>query len=331
LIRAAGIFIRKFPSKTKDCALGSKVVRISVPEGIDDHIDILAGLIDSEATPYPDYELVFFHGRFEGFNPDLSIFERNDMPLGQVRSELTYPTRVAYDFHTNTIVVYDPGTAVCAIWSENIESYPYWARATPFRLGLSWIADTFDGEFLHGALIAQGDKGIVLAGKGGSGKSTTAFAAWNADFTLLSDDYFLCESGKMYPVYTRAKLLDASYELIEANLKEFTLNPDIDGQKRILDLDRAALERYRNGVVVDAFVIPKLVEPAGISAVGSGTVMQNLAPYSLCGILGGTSRSMLRIKRAISGKRGYILNLDKSAKKNVGLLYETLTSTVSSR
>lgn len=306
-------------------------MRVTIPDVRDDGIDILSGLIESEPVPYPDYELVFFQGRFDGFEPDLSIFKRKDMPLGQVRSELTYPTRIAYDFHTNTVVVYDPGTAVCAIWSPDISSYPYWARGTPFRLGLSWIADTFDGEFLHGALIAANDEGLVLAGKGGSGKSTTAFASQDAGFDLLSDDYFLYQAGRMYPVYTRAKLLDTSYPLLSANINSITLNPDVEGQKRILDLEPNTLRKYQSGIPVKRFVVPKLADAPGVQTVSSGVIMQNLAPYSLCGILGGTQRSMLRIKRAISDGSGWLLNLSPIASENNALLREILRADLVAR
>lgn len=310
--------------KTKDCALGSKIVKVTIPDISDDGIDILSGLIESEPAPYPDYDLVFFHGSVAGFKPDISNFEPTDMPLGQIRSELSYPTRVAYDFHTNSIVVYDPGTAVCAIWSQDIASYPYWARSTPFRLGLSWIADSFDGEFLHGALISKDEDAVVLAGKGGSGKSTTAIAAQAAGFDLLSDDYFLYESDRMYPVYTRAKLLDSSFEFIPKELNATSLNPDILGQKRILDLNIETLHKYRHGVQVKNFVIPRLSEEHEIKMVSTGFVLRNLAPYSLCGILGGTQRSMLRIKRAVMNKSGWLLNLSSNATQNNELLHKII-------
>lgn len=41
---------------------------------------------------------------------------------------------------------------------------------------------------LHGAVVARGDSGVFLAGRGGTGKSTTAIAAWRAGWNVLSDD-----------------------------------------------------------------------------------------------------------------------------------------------
>lgn len=298
--------------------MGSKVVRITIPKEIDNYgIDILSGLIKTEKSSFPEYELVLMQGRFEGFSPDLSIFKVEDMPLGQVRTELTYPTRIAFDFHTNTIVIYDPSTANCVIWLENPEIYPYWAKGTPFRLGLSWIADSFDAEFLHGALIAHEGEGFVLTGRSGAGKSTTAFAAESAGFSLLSDDYFLYEGNRMFPVYTRAKLHDSSIALLGKDFGKANLNPNVEGQKRIIDLNTNALKKFKSGVKVNHFAIPFFDETPGYQRTSTGMILRHLAPYSLCGILGGTQRSLLRIKRAISDESGWILNLGTNLEDNI--------------
>ncbi len=324
-LRGASLFIREFPTKTKDCLIGSKVVRVTIPREMDEGaFDLLGGLIESTKVPYADYDLVLFHGRFADFSPELSIFKDTDRPLGQVRTELSYPTRIAHDLHSNSVVIYDPDSATAVVWVEEPSQYPYWARATPFRLALSWIADSFDGEFLHGALLALDGRGLMMAGRSGAGKSTTSIAAMSEGFDLISDDFFLYEQGKLFPVYTRAKLHDSSLAILPIELRTRVLNPDLEGEKRILQLDVDLLSKYRNGIEVENFVIPNLGPSTAFQEVTLGAILHNLAPYTLAGLLGGTARSMLRMKRAISSGRGWSLSLSPDLKANSLALKEII-------
>jgi hypothetical protein len=60
-------------------------------------------------------------------------------------------------------------------------------RGKPLHYLLSlWHNDR--GTFVtHGALVARGDAGVLLAGAGGSGKSTTTAACSSADFACVGD------------------------------------------------------------------------------------------------------------------------------------------------
>lgn len=51
-----------------------------------------------------------------------------------------------------------------------------------------FLLGTLDRQPLHGAAIARGGVGIVLAGASGAGKSTLAWAARTRNFTILADE-----------------------------------------------------------------------------------------------------------------------------------------------
>lgn len=52
----------------------------------------------------------------------------------------------------------------------------------------SFVLPFFGLKSLHCAAVAQGDKTILLMGRGGAGKSTTALSLMQSGFALLSDD-----------------------------------------------------------------------------------------------------------------------------------------------
>jgi hypothetical protein len=291
--------------------LGSKSVKVTLPDRTRNvQIDILKGMFELSNCDYPDYGIVFMDSVSTGYTPNTEDLDPYDYPLGQVRSKFTAPFRMAIDVHTGTVSVHDPRSGVVVVWRNDVSNYPYWAAATPFRLPLAWLADTFDGEMLHGAVLVRNQKALVMSGPSGAGKSTSSFMASRNGFEILSDDFFLFEKGRFYPVYRRGKLHDSSITL----LKEFQLNianPNCINQKRIIELNFHNEKQILRGVEAKAFLIPDLKILNGIEEVGPGAVLQNLAPYSMSGILGGVERSLLRTKRAILNTPAYKLNLKK--------------------
>lgn len=298
---------------------GSKSFQVLTGDYVrDDGIDPIEGLLKNNTTEFADYTIVFMDGKSTGFFPNIKQFDRHDAPLGQVRSYLTAPYRVAFDAHSNTIQVHDPASSVVVIWSPDVSNYPYWAAATPFRLALAWIADTFDGEMLHGAAVEKDDKCLILAGRSGAGKSTFSFVARKEGFKILSDDYFLYENDLFYPVYTRGKLHDSSLSLFN-DLNLPIINPVAKNQKRIIKLDQSELEFLTKGIRVKCFLVPNEINGANPQEISSGEVFRHLAPYSTSGLLGGLERSFLRTKRAISNTKAFKVHLKKSEKD---LLYD---------
>jgi hypothetical protein len=288
---------------------GSKSVQVlAKPSCRPDGIDPMNGLIKNFIDDFADYTIIFLDAIATKYTPEIKHFDRHDSPLGQVRTHLTKPYRIALDVHTSTVQVHDPRSAVVVIWCVDVNQYPYWAAATPFRLALAWIADTFDGEMLHGAAIERENKCLILAGRSGAGKSTFTFLAHEHGFRILSDDYFLYESGLMYPVYTRGKLHDASFKFLVPNSLE-VLNPHTEGQKRIIHFDSQILRTMCGGVEVKAYLVPQGPEKMSLYKIRAGEVFRHLAPYSSSGLLGGLERSFLRTKRAISDKPAFCMQL----------------------
>jgi hypothetical protein len=71
-------------------------------------------------------------------------------------------------------------------WEERVQVYE---RGKPLaRLLAEWYADQGLG-LMHAGLVARDGRGVILAGRGGSGKSTAALAAARAGLEFLGEDY----------------------------------------------------------------------------------------------------------------------------------------------
>jgi hypothetical protein len=76
-------------------------------------------------------------------------------------------------------------------WLPEARRLPYWEIAAPFRILLHWWSQSFGGQVTHAAAVGFDGQGVLLAGRGGSGKSTTAISCVDAGMEYVGDDYVL--------------------------------------------------------------------------------------------------------------------------------------------
>lgn len=226
-------------------------------------------------------------------------------PLGLVCSHSDDIIRCAIDIHTNSLLVCNFARNSSHTWYPNIAVLPAWAKASPFRIILSWLCNHFRMQIVHGSAVAINGRGVLLAGAGGAGKSTTALACMLAGLDYLADDYCAVDpaAGKVHMVYRTAKLFKSSLDLM----------PALTGL--ICNLDRIAEEK---GVI---FLEPddvNLVPTAQLTAIllprissGSMTTLQPatrqdavnaILPSTIGGLMGGTSvtpRLILELVRSV--------------------------------
>ena len=74
-------------------------------------------------------------------------------------------------------------------WTASSERLSLYEQGKPFRVLLSvWLHDR-GIQVIHAALVAKGGRGILLPGRGGAGKTTSALACLLAGLEYLGDDY----------------------------------------------------------------------------------------------------------------------------------------------
>lgn len=244
-------------------------------------------------------------------------------PLGTLDYAKTSPFHVALDRHTGAVTVLDPLSRRAAVWVADLETFPYWAAATPFRLVFSWIASYYDAELLHGASVGLGGTAILLVGPSGAGKSTAAFLARSRGFWLQGDDFVTYFQGNIEPLYRRAKIHDDSLAKM-SHLGLTVLNPDTPNQKRIIALDGLGLgDGTPDSAALAGLVVP-VRDPSSSKPLGSrGQLLAALAPHSLSGVLGGLPGSLSRIARIVRSVPGFQWNLTWEIERDLDEL-ETL-------
>ncbi len=101
----------------------------------------------------------------------------------------------------------DSGEAVC--WFNDAGDLPYWTAASPLRTLFHWLMAARGAHLLHAACVGTEAGGVLITGKGGVGKSTTALACLAAGMDYVADDYLVLRldpEPRAFSLYCTAKL-----------------------------------------------------------------------------------------------------------------------------
>src|SRR5436190_1888620 len=128
------------------------------------------------------------------------------------------------------------------------------------RPSLNWILDSPSRYFAHAACVGNEEGAVLVAGKGGSGKTTTTMASVEAGLSFLADNYVLVsldEGGPVaYSLYSNAKLLPATVELLPG-LREFVDVREVAADEKLtVDIREHRPEQLATGLPVRALVVP---------------------------------------------------------------------------
>jgi hypothetical protein len=149
------------------------------------------------------------------------------------------------------------------------DAFPYWEIGSPFRFLLhEWFASR-GLQYVHAAAVGTDQGGVLLVGKGGSGKSTTALLCAAAGMQYAGDDYCLIEAGRAWAhsLYNTGKLKGPEDYVRLPELKGLSANPDSferggDG-KGVYFLDEIWPDRVVAGMPLRAIVVPRITaQPA---------------------------------------------------------------------
>ena len=93
--------------------------------------------------------------------------------------------------HIYGTLLLDLARRIGLFWVRDQAELPYWTASAPFRTLLHWWMEANGCQLLHAAAVGHQDGALLITGKGGVGKSTTALTCLEAGMQLISDDYLV--------------------------------------------------------------------------------------------------------------------------------------------
>lgn len=165
-------------------------------------------------------------------------------------------------------------------------------RAAPFLLFFQWWAEESGLRLLHAGCVGTEAGAVVLVGRGGSGKSTTALLCALGGLDYLSDDYCLVQTTgtpEAFALYGTGKLhRDHLARFPELAARAVDPGPDIF-RKPVIFLAKEWPERVVSRRRLLAVVAPQVVGsgPTRSVAIGPAEALRALGPSTLFQLPGG--------------------------------------------
>jgi hypothetical protein len=178
-----------------------------------------------------------------------------------------------YHFHEPPIRgVYQPGFEALSVldgeareawhWVGSAFELAYWDQACPIRQILFWWLGSRGCLQVHGASIGTATGGVLVVGKGGSGKSTVALSSLGTDLLYAGDDYVAVRvepSPRVESLYCSGKLEPDHVHTLLPHLLPLLANADrIDSEKAVLYVQEHFADQTTSGFPLRAVLVPRV-------------------------------------------------------------------------
>src|SRR5579872_1404381 len=116
---------------------------------------------------------------------------------------------VAFDIGTGVLSLVDLAEDLALYCVRDPRQLPGYEIGAPLKPILQWAMRSRGGQLVHAAAVGRPDGGVLLVGRGGSGKSTTALTCLGTGLLYAADDYCMLStdaSPYVHSLYNSAKL-----------------------------------------------------------------------------------------------------------------------------
>ncbi|AFZ15631.1 HPr kinase (plasmid) [Crinalium epipsammum PCC 9333] len=214
--------------------------------------------------------------------------------------------RIRTNFHIgpNILSVLDRQQNLACYWIEDAQDIPYWEKGSPLQTILNWWTSDRQHQYVHAGAVGTPSGGVLLAGKGGSGKSSTALACIDSPLVYASDDYCLVStdpSPYVYSLYNTAKLKGQEDLERFPNLAPLVNNLDrMELEKAMLFLHQHHPDKIVRGFPIKAVLIPQVTGKPNthLRPTTAGAALRALAPSTIFQ-LAGSGQSAFQIMSSL--------------------------------
>ena len=264
--------------------------------------DLTVGLWSASATgvpvPAPDWVpgMTLTHSRLDSWS---------DESISMIRDS---------SFHLLVAVDVSTGRALYAVDDE--AAIPGWERAAPLRFLVNEWFSLCGIQMTHAACVSRNGRGALIAGPGGSGKSTTALLCLESGlFDYLGDDYCLVRPGaepEGFSLYNTAKLLPGDLDRFPRLRPHFQdAIREVEGEKPVVFLSDAGFGSIVDACALDALYLPRVTNgpETTITPVPRGESWRAIVPSTISQLLGSGPRNLSLIGSIASSLPAYRLDL----------------------
>jgi hypothetical protein len=258
--------------------------------------------------------------------------------------EYTGPRGELLHLHGGSVLAfYHPGPDMLTIvdveadlgflWKRDLSPLPYYEAGSPMRALLHGWMRKQGVQFVHGGAVGTESGGVLLAGKGGSGKSTSVLACFDSCLKYASDDYCMVGSPdskhwEVYSLYNTAKLTGDSDLAKFSGLAKHVWNPHREPlEKATIFLNEAFPQKLIPQFPLRAILVPVITGQIDtrIEPCGDGVALMALGPSSLAQLPASGPQDLHAIAQVVRSSPCFRMNLGTDLTQIPGAIGELLS------
>lgn len=199
-----------------------------------------------------------------------------------------------------TLNMLDRARSLAIYWFHDAHQLPWYESASPLLAILHWWMESHGCHLVHAGAVGVSKGGVLLVGKGGSGKSTTALACLSSNLAYASDDHCLISNDPfpyVYSLYSSAKVNTEDIERFPLLKPALSSASQSDGEKAFYLIYQHFREKISTGFPIRAVLIPCVTGrmETTLSPASPAEGLRALAPSTTLQLPGATrSASALR-------------------------------------
>lgn len=283
-----------------------------------DHSDLTISLWDAEST-----------ANMIGPLP----WSRDDyLPMGFIRGYNDERFVTIFQQESQALNMYDTVTNKAIFCVPDVHKIPSFENGHPLiPLLHSWFS-RHERQLVHAGAVGRSDGGVLISGRGGCGKSSTALTCLGSSLSYAGDDFVavrLSPEPFVYSVYNTGKL--EPHHLVNfPHLVSLHQRKENSKEKILFYLHQKFREKLISGFPIKALLFPQVVKgPSQILPITPHETLKALAISTVSLLPGSFALSLKNLTKLARRFPGYLLELgsDLSA---VPALIEDVISRVSS-
>lgn len=226
----------------------------------------------------------------------------------------------------------DRATNEAFYWVDDAEQLPLAEGGAPLITLLHWWLGQRGQQIVHGAAIGSAAGGVLLVGKSGSGKSTTALACLHAGLHYVGDDYCAVAATPVPMVYS----LYSSGKVYFADLARFPRLQKAQSRQAYAGADKALYffaEAFANQLAatlpLKAILLPTVHAQQARSqlrAVSPATALLAMGPSTVFQLIGEKRQTIEQLGQLVRQLPCYRLELGADLEAIPALITDVLAT-----
>jgi len=211
--------------------------------------------------------------------------EDDFLARGVIQGYNTERIYTAFQHGSAAVSLLDKERNLAVFWTPD-PRVPYWELGSPLRTILHWWLLSRGLQLVHAAAVGNSTGAVLIGGKGGSGKSTTALTCLESDLSYIGDDYTLLgldSEPVVHSLYNSAKLNNDHVQRFPALLPKLANTERLAEEKALLFVNEHYPWKVVDRLPVRAILVPRVTGLAEtrLKRVSVAMTLAALAPSTI--------------------------------------------------